>query len=207
MQMPTMLAIAVSPRFERSVSRDLLLRFVQHWRSAHPGGRVIHRDLMKTRLPFVDQWWIGGAFLPPERQSVEMKDAIRISDELTAELLEADHIAIASPMFNFTIPAALKAYIDQIVRVGVTVTPGYQGMLQGRKATVILASGSRYDRGAKWESSDNASAYLKQILGFLRIMKVAVVLAGETLAIERGETTPAEFASRFEGELAEAAGA
>jgi FMN-dependent NADH-azoreductase len=203
--MSALLAIDVSPRLENSVSRKLTAKFIEHWKNAHPGGRIIRRDLMKTRVPFIDLSWLGGAFTPAEQQSPEMREAIRASDELTAELMAADHIVIGTPMFNFSIPAVLKAYIDQIVRVGVTVTMQFEGRLQGKKATVILASGSAYTAGAKLEQCNSASTYLRQILGFLGITDVAVVLAGKTLDIDAGQTTFADFAAQFEEQLSDAA--
>jgi FMN-dependent NADH-azoreductase len=203
--MPALLAIDASPRFENSVSRKLTTRFIEHWKDAHPGGEVIRRDLMKTRLPFVDLSWIAGAFTAPEQQSPETKEAMRVSDELTAELLAADHIVIGTPMYNFSVPAVLKAYIDQIVRLGVTVSPRYEGLLRGTKATVILASGSSYAKGTKWAWCDGASAYLKQILGFLGVPDVTVVLAGGTLAVDMGHTSFADFAAQLEGQLSDAA--
>jgi FMN-dependent NADH-azoreductase len=204
LEMAALLVIDVSPRLERSVSRHLTARFVERWREAHPGGRIIRRDLMKTRLPFIDQSWIGGAFTPAEHQSAAMKEAIQVSDALVAELLAADHIVIGTPMFNFSIPAVLKAYIDHIVRVGVTVSPQYEGLLRGKKATVILASGSSFAGGTKWESYNSASTYLEQILGFLGIAEVATVLAGGTLAVDAGHTTLADFAAQFEEQLTDA---
>jgi len=195
----------MSPRLGNSVSRTLTARFIEHWKTAYPDGKITRRDLMQTHLPFVDLPWIGGAFTPPENQSPEMTEAIRGSDELIAELMAADHIVIGTPMFNFSIPAILKAYIDQIVRVGVTVTPQYEGVLRGKKATVILASGSSFARGTKWESWNNASTYLQQILGFIGITDVAVVLAGKTLAIDMGQTTFADFTAQFEEQLSDAA--
>ncbi|HKX31772.1 MAG TPA: NAD(P)H-dependent oxidoreductase [Blastocatellia bacterium] len=203
--MSALLAIEVSPRLGNSISRKLTVRFIEHWMAAHPDGEIIRRDLMKTRLPFVDLSWIGGAFTPPEQQSPEMKEAIRGSDELIAELMAADHLVIGTPMFNFSIPAALKAYIDHIVRVGVTVTTQYEGALRGKRATVILAAGSSFAPGTKWESCDSASAYLRQILGFIGINEVAMVIAGGTLAVDNGQTTFADFAAQFDGQLSDAA--
>ena len=133
--MPSLLAIQVSPRFETSTSRKLTTLFVDKWRTAHPDGHVTVRDLVLTPLPYVDLPWIGGAFTPPEKHSPESVAAIAISNELVGELQAADHIVIGTPMYNFSIPAALKAWIDHIVRVGVTVSPDNVGLLTGRKAT------------------------------------------------------------------------
>ena len=125
--MTTLLAIEVSPRFDYSVSRKLTAQFVEKWKAEHRDGSVVIRDLAKTPLPFVDLPWVGGAYTPAEHQSPDMAAAIKVSDDLIAELKAADHIVIGTPMYNFSIPAALKAYIDHVVRVGVTFTPQYGG--------------------------------------------------------------------------------
>jgi FMN-dependent NADH-azoreductase len=202
---PTLLAITVSPRFEYSVSRKLTDKFIEDWKAAHPDGKVIVRDLMKTELPWVDLPWIGGSFTPAEQHSEEMKKAIRVSDDLIAELKAADDIVIGTPMYNFLIPAILKAYIDHVVRVGITFTMNYEGLLTGKKATVIIASGSDFGPGTKYESANVASSYMRQILGFIGITDVNVVLAGGTLAIDMGQKTFEDFVAPIESGLTVAA--
>lgn len=150
--------------------------FVEKWLAAHPGGQVIERDLTKTNLPFVDMPWIGGAFTPPEQHSVESAAAIKISNELVAELQAADRIVIGTPMYNFTIPAALKAYIDHIVRVGVTVVDNV-GQLTGKKTTIILASGGDFTPGSPFEAYNQASGYLRQVLGFIGLTDLDIIMA------------------------------
>ena len=110
--MTTLLVIEVSPRNGGSVSRNLTAQFVEKWKVAHPGGSVVVRDLAKTTLPFVDLAWMGGAFTLADKHSPESASAIKISNELTAELKAADHIVIGTPMYNFSIPAVLKAYVE-----------------------------------------------------------------------------------------------
>ena len=200
--MPTLLAIYVSPRYDQSVSRKLSATFVEKWRTAHPGGVVVERDLLKTTLPFVDLPWIGGAFTPPEQHSPESAAAIKISDDLVAELQAADRIVIGTPMYNFTIPAVLKAYIDHVVRVGVTVVDNV-GQLKGKKATVILASGGDFSPGSPIEGYNHASNYLRQVLGFLGLTDLDIVLAGRARAGLAGETAVEEFGE----EIASAAAA
>ncbi len=203
--MTSLLAIEVSPRFDHSVSRRLTARFIEKWTADHPGGAVVVRDLMKTPLPFVDLPWIGGAFTSAEQQSPEMVAAIKVSDDLIAELKAADQVVIGTPMYNFSIPAVLKAYIDHVVRVGLTFTPKYEGLLTGKKATIILAAAGNYAPGAPAESYNVAISYLRQILGFIGITDVKVVLAGQTLAVGQGGKTMDEFIGQFEQELAAAA--
>lgn len=203
--MTSLLAIEVSPRFEYSVSRQLTAQFIEKWNSDHADGSVVIRDLAKTPLPYVDLPWIGGAYTPAEQHSPEMAAAIKVSDDLIAELQRADHIVIGTPMHNFSIPAVLKAYIDHVVRMGVTVTMQYEGLLIGKKATIILASGGNFAPGAPFESYNVAVSYLRQVLGFIGITDVDVVLAGQTLAIDQGQKTMDEFVDQFDHELSAAA--
>lgn len=191
--MPALLAISASPRHEHSTSRKLTSLFVEKWRAAHPGGQVIDRDLIRTSLPFVDLPWIGGAFTPPEQHSPESAAAIRISNDLVAELQAADRIVIGTPMYNFSIPAVLKAYIDHIVRVGVTVSPDNVGLLTGKKATIILASGGDFSAGSPVEGYNQASGYLRQVLAWIGIKDVEIILAGRARAGMAGETAVEAF--------------
>ena len=207
--MSTLLEIDVSPRGPSSTSRKLATLFVQEWQSAHPGGQVVVRDLTKTHLPFVDLAWIGGAYTPADQHSPESAAAIKISDDLIAELKAADHIVLGTPMFNFSIPAVLKAYIDHIVRVGVTVSPDNVGLLTGKKATIILATGGDFSPGSPVEQYNQASGYLRQVLAWIGITDVEIILAGRARAGGYGETAVEQFGDVVKqaaaGELAVAA--
>jgi FMN-dependent NADH-azoreductase len=203
--MSSLLAIEVSPRFDYSASRRLTGQFIGKWKAEHSGGQVVVRDLAKANLPFVDLPWIGGAFTPPEQHSPEATAAIKVSNDLVAELMAADHIVIGTPMYNFTIPAALKAYIDHIVRAGVTVNANNEGQVKGKKVTVILASGGDYSPGAPFESYNFASPYLRAILGFIGLTDVNIVLAGQAMSVDQGQKTMDEFALELDAELSRAA--
>ena len=203
--MSKLLVIEVSPQGSRSASRSLSSDFVSAWKARHPEGEVVIRDLEQTRLPYTDPNWIGGAFSPPDQRSEEMKAALAIGDEMIAELKAVDHIVIATPMYNFSIPAILKAYIDHVVRPGETFTMSYEGLVTGKKATVIVASGSDFSPGTPYEAANVASSYLRQILGFIGIKDVEVVLAGRTLALMTGETSFETFRSVHRPALEEAA--
>ncbi|TXN00168.1 FMN-dependent NADH-azoreductase [Methylobacterium sp. WL64] len=191
--MPSLLTIEVSPRLESSTSRKLTALFVQEWRAANGDGRVVVRDLAKTVPPFVDAPWIGGAFTPPEQHSPESAAAIAISDDLVAELQAADHLVIGTPMYNFSIPASLKAWIDHVVRVGVTVSTANVGLLTGKKATVIIATGGDFGPGSPVEGYNLASGYLRQVLGWIGITDVRIVLAGRARAGGEGEMAVEQF--------------
>lgn len=203
--MPSLLVIESSPRGDYSFSRSLTKTFVESWKSAHVGGTVVLRDLMKTNLPFVDLPWIAGAYTPKEQHSPEMASALKISDELIAELKAADHVVIGTSMYNFSTPANLKAYIDHIVRINETFTSSYEGLVKDKKVTVIIASGSVYAPGSQMESYNVEGSYLKQVLGFIGITDVNVVLAGGTGAVDKGQASREDVLKRFEPAVTEAA--
>jgi FMN-dependent NADH-azoreductase len=205
--MPTLLNIQSSPRSTDSTSRILSQEFVAEWEKNHQDGTVVLRDLAESHLPFVGVPWISGIFLPTEQRSPEMQQALNISDELITELFAADDILIGTPMYNFTVPANLKAWIDLIVRPRVTHSgpPERRGLVTGKRCTIIIASGGIYDEGLPAAASDYESGYLRRILGFIGIADVEVVLAGGTAAVTFGSSTIEELALQFRSAVLAAA--
>src|SRR6202030_452026 len=148
---PTLLKIDSSPMGERSISRKLTAAFAKAWLKAHPGGTVISRDLTALHIPIVDGRWVGAAYTPEDARTPQQKDALATSDILIAELQQADEYVIGVPMHNFSIPSTLKLWIDQAVRIGKTIAysaTGAEGLLQGKIATLLLASGGVYEQGS-----------------------------------------------------------
>jgi len=205
--MPTLLVIESSPRGDYSISRNLTSQFVKDWQRGHPEGRVVMRDLMKTDLHFVNAPWLGAYFTPPEKHSSEMKQLLRLSDELVAELLAADHIAIGTPVYNYNVPAVLKAYIDHIVRKGLTLGFAGEGLVIGKTCTVLLASGGVYTEGSPIQDRDIATLYLRLILKVIGITDVTFVAAGGSKVVDLGETSREHYLAAFQGPIAEAAAA
>lgn len=195
--MPNLLSVVASPRGDYSVSRALTAQFVDAWKQNHSDGNVQTRDLVNTNLPFVDLPWIAGAYTPAEQHAPEMTKALAISNELIAELQAADHIVIGTPMYNFSAPAILKAYIDHVVRIGVTFSASYEGLLKNKKVTVIVASGGVYTPGSHMEGYNAETGYLKQILGFIGITDVTFVLAGGTSGIAMGKVKQQDLVAEF----------
>lgn len=185
------LRIDASARRSGSVSRDLADDLVVRLQ-AESGAPVVHRDLAGG-LPLIDEAWIGANFTDPETRSDEHREILALSDELVAELKAADTLVIAMPIYNFAIPASLKTWVDLIARARVTfryTEAGPQGLLTGKKAYVVVASG-----GTELGSEiDFASGYLRHVLGFVGIDDVTFIAADrlmfgaeESIAKARGE--------------------
>ena len=204
--MPTLLYLTTSPRGNYSISRQLGHAAVDAWRAGNPEGRVIERDLARTPLTFVDLDWIAGAYSPPEHHNENHKRAIALSDELVAEVLAADEIIIATPMYNFAIPAALKAWIDHVVRAGktfrYTAAGRPEGLLAGKnkKVVAIVASGGSY-RDAGMSALDYELPYLRFIFGFMGITDVKFIQAGGTGAVAQGRISPEDFLAPYLSEI------
>ena len=205
--MTRLLVVETSPRGEHSISRTMTRRFVAGWRAAHPGGEVVDRDLMETNLPFVTAPWLQAYFTPAQQHSPEMKEALRLSDALAGEVLAADHIVIATPVYNYNVPAALKAWIDHIVRKGLTLGVDGSGLVTGKKATVLLASGGVYVEGSPIRDRDIATQYLRLILKVIGITDVTVAAGGGAKVVDMGEQTMDGFIAGVEPEIERAAAA
>jgi FMN-dependent NADH-azoreductase len=146
--MPTLLHIDSSPLYGRSVSRELTGAFVTQWKASHPDGRVVDRDLNATAISPITAEWVGAIYTPGDARTPQQKELLSLSDSLIAELEQADEYVVGVPMHNFGVPSALKLWVDQIARVGRTFsyaggTP--KGLLAGKKATFIIATGGIYD--------------------------------------------------------------
>jgi FMN-dependent NADH-azoreductase len=187
--MPTLLHLDSSPAGDRSVSRALTAEFVKNWKAANPDGTVVTRDLTTTPLTPLDGAWIGAAFTPEDKRSGEQKAALALSDTLVGELFSADEYVFGVPMHNFSIPGTFKLWIDQIARAGVTFsyvdgTP--KGMLGGKKATFLIATGGQYGPGTAAESLNFTEPYLRGLFGFLGITEISFQTAGGAAALNYG---------------------
>ncbi len=180
-----LLKINSSARFENSVTRQTTERLTKQIQQVNPDTRVITRELA-TGLPFIDEKWVAANFTPPEERTQTDIDTLSFSDELVAELIEAETIVIASPLYNFSIPAVLKAWVDLISRARLTfryTSEGSEGLLKGKKAYIVIASG-----GVPVGSQlDFASGYLKQVLTFIGITDITMIDATITDSIEKIE--------------------
>lgn len=173
---PHILRIDASMRHDGSTSRRLADRLIDRLVARSPGAEVTTRDLAATALPLLSEPMIGAYFTKPEDRTDEHRALLGPSDALVAELKAADILVIGAPIYNFGVPAALKAWIDLIARAGETfryTENGPVGLLTGKKAYVVIASGGT----RAFSEIDFAGPYLRHVLAFVGVTDVAFVTA------------------------------
>ncbi|MFC6099186.1 FMN-dependent NADH-azoreductase [Olivibacter domesticus] len=187
--MSKVLVINASARKERSLSRYMTNVFVESWKEKKPNDSVIYREVGQDNIPHVTEKWIAGAFKPAELRTAEDIEALKISSKLVAELKDADVIVLGTPMYNWSVPSALKAYIDQVLRANETVLISkdnpenpYTGLLKNKKVYLLMVRGNYgYEPGEFYEHMDFQTNYLKtvfRIMGIEDIEHVALNGAG-----------------------------
>jgi FMN-dependent NADH-azoreductase len=178
--MAHILHVDSSPRGNRSISRSLSKTFITTWKEHHPKDHVTYRDLGHYPVAHVDEAWIAASFIPPESLTSDLSAGIQDSNDLIDELLTADYYVFGVPMYNFSIPSTLKAYLDQIVRVNrtfVVADKGYQGLLKNKRMMIISARGGSYLPGTPMEQYDFQEPYLRAIFGMIGITDITVIHA------------------------------
>ncbi|MER7847640.1 NAD(P)H-dependent oxidoreductase [Kitasatospora sp. NPDC096077] len=161
--MATLLHIDSSALTDGSVSREVTAAFRAAWQAEHPGGTVIHRDLATEPIPHLDALGINAGYLPAEARTAEQAAAFALREQLMAELETADAVLIGAPMYNFTIPSTLKAWLDQVILMGRTA--GEAPSAKGTPVTVVASRGGSYAPGAPREPFEFVTTYLEKVLG------------------------------------------
>jgi len=157
---------------------------------------VISRDLTQTQLSPVTAQWIAAAYTPEENRGSEQERILELSDTLIAELEAADEYVIGVPMHNFSIPSTAKLWIDLIARRGKTFTYAEgqaKGLLQGKKATFLVASGGKYDAGTALASFNFIEPYLRAVFAFLGVSQTTFINAGGTAKLQSAEADRVAF--------------
>ena len=187
--MSTILHITASIRDGESVSRSLGTKLVENL-AAKQDAEVVTRDLAKNEIPFIDAERFAANLAPYAERSPEQHELAKVADELIDELKAADTIVFSVPVYNFAVPATVKAWADLVARAGTTfryTENGAEGLLTGKKAYITIASG-----GTPIGSEiDFMSPWLKFFLGFLGITDVEMVAADGIMG-EGGEEKIAE---------------
>ena len=175
--MKTILKIDASANTSASVSKMLGDKLSEKLQHNFPNTPVKQRDL-NNGLTFVDEQWINAKVTPADQRTLYQQQQLELSDTLIAEIQDADRIIITTPMYNFGVPATLKAWIDQVCRAGVTfkyTTEGPVGLLKGKQVDIIITTG-----GVPLKSPvDFVSDYLKQVFRFIGIEHINIIAADQ----------------------------
>ncbi|MFJ2332022.1 FMN-dependent NADH-azoreductase [Pseudomonas helleri] len=174
--MSNVLIIESSARQQDSFSRELTQQFISHWKTLHPADRLTIRDVAVNPVPHLDADLLGGWMKPEAQRNAAEQASLQRSNELTDELLAADVLVLAAPMYNFAIPSTLKSWLDHVLRAGLTfkyTDTGPQGLLTGKKAYVLTARGGIY----AGSTADHQEPYLRQVLAFVGIHDVTFIHA------------------------------
>jgi len=138
---------------------------------------VQQRDLNRD-LSFIDETWVGANFTPADQRSDKQQKRLALSDALIDEIRQADHVVLTTPMYNFSLPASLKAWIDLICRAGVTfqyTADGPVGLLKDKQVDIIITTG-----GVALNSPvDFLTDYLKQVFRFIGIEQINIIAADQ----------------------------
>lgn len=167
------LHVSSSLKGEASISRRLAADMLAALEQRDDHVEIVHRDLA-TGLPLIDEEWVTANYTAADQRSGAQRDKLALSDELVAELAAADVVVIGAPIYNFSIPATLKAWIDLVARAQLTfryTENGPVGLLEDKKTYVIAPSGGV----AVGSPADFATPYLRHALGFIGITDVAVI--------------------------------
>jgi len=178
--MPALLHIDSSPR-TASISSRLAAAFVATWKHQNPAGTVVHRNTSLDGFPYLDEATIDAFFTPPAKLTSEQMRTLEFSDCLVDELLAADVLVLAAPMWNLSVPASLKAWIDMIVREGRTFAFTADGVASlvppGKRVFVFSARGGVYPAGSPLQTFDHQEPYLRAILGVIGLTDVEFIHA------------------------------
>jgi FMN-dependent NADH-azoreductase len=196
--MSNVLLIHSSVFGESSQSLGLAHAFLKRY----PHRSLVERALTAATMPHLDGETFAAMGMPAGGQTGSQRAAVALSDELIAELEAADTIVLAVPMYNFSIPSTLKAWIDHVARRGRTfryTENGPEGLLKGKKVFVLAARGGFYSKGAPAAALDFQEPYLRAALGFIGLSDVTFVhLEGLAMGPEAANTNRGKALAEIE---------
>ena len=175
--MKNLLRISTSLFEENSVSSALSADLIVALKGKGEDFTVIERDFSKQAIPHLDGQWLEAISTPAAQRSAEQQEKVAFSDSLIAQVQTADILVIGLPMYNFTVPSMLKAWIDHIARAGVTFAyteQGPKGLLKNKKVYLVSAMCGVHDTAA----TDFLRPYMKLIMSFIGLDDVEIINAG-----------------------------
>ncbi len=160
-----------------SLSKNIALQFINTWKNNRPKDEYIYRDVGLNPPDFITQDWIGAVFTPEQSRTQAQKERLALSDKLIAEVTAADIILISSPMYNYGMPAQLKAWFDQIIRINKTfdfdLSRGdfpLQPLLSGKTLIIVTSSGEfGFETGGIREDSAHLAPHLRTLSKYLGV--------------------------------------
>lgn len=181
--MNKVLIINASVRSENSHSRSLTKQFELVWKRKNPNALFTHREVGLTPIPAIDQNWITSSFIKPERRTAENQIPVAFSDQLVKEFKEHDVYVIGVPMYNWSIPSGLKAYVDQLMRINETwkfrsgkPDGDYVGLLTNKKMFLLSSRGDNgYGANEKNEHMNFQTKYLELVFGIMGIKDITTI--------------------------------
>ncbi len=182
-----LLVIDSSARTTRSVTRHLTSLFASAWAEARPGAKIVHRDIGLNPPPMIDEAWIAAAYSAPEERTFEMEAALDFSNRRIDEIEQADAIVLGAPVYNFGMPAMLKGWVEQIVRVGRTFAMDgsdpdnrYRPLLAPKPVWIVEVAGTReMFPGGALAQVNFLETHLATVLGFIGLTNLRFVRVGD----------------------------
>ncbi|MEU4274445.1 NAD(P)H-dependent oxidoreductase [Streptomyces tanashiensis] len=179
--MATLLQLDTSFSGENSHSRAVTAAFRKAWEAEHPEGAVIYRDLAAEPVPHLEAAAYSAGGTAPDERSPEERAAFELRGRLIEEAERADVILIGAPMYNYSIPSTLKAWLDQVFLVGRTAI-AENPSLAGKRAVVVASRGGSYREGTPQFGNDYVENYLRLIVADVFGMDVTFVTPELTFA-------------------------
>jgi FMN-dependent NADH-azoreductase len=190
--MNSLLLVTSSLFGDASQTRQIAHEYVDTWLRNHPGARVIRRELTPDTMPHLTQATLGSVMTAADKRTPEQAQLATFADSLIEEIEAADTIVLGAPMYNFTIPTTLKAWIDHVARAGRTFrygANGPEGLLKGKKVIVVTGRGGVYSGESPARALDFQEPYLRAVLGFIGITDVSFVhVEGLNLGAESADS-------------------
>nr|WP_297788693.1 NAD(P)H-dependent oxidoreductase [uncultured Allomuricauda sp.] len=205
--MNKILIINASVRKERSHSRKLTQLFKENWQKKHPNDLFTHREVGLEAIPPINEKWIASAFVQPSERTQENQSGVALSDALVKEFKAHDIYVLGTPMYNWSIPSGLKAYIDQLMRINETwkfrsgkPDGDYVGMLENKKMFILSSRGDTgYGENEKNEHMNFQTTYLKFVFGIMGIRDISIIsLDNEEFGGELFENSKKEIYKKIE---------
>lgn len=160
-----------------SISKRIAIHFVEKWKSLRNKDKYIYRDIGLNPPAFIDQDWIGAVFTPDDRKSPKQCEKLEVSDQLFSELAQADIILISSPMYNYGMPAPLKAWVDQVMRINKAFrfdlargNHPIEPLLSGKTLVLITSCGEfGFGPGGEREHMNHLGPHIKTLGKYLGV--------------------------------------